>query len=71
MDKHSHKIYFWPESAYDMADTMVASQLQTVLRIQGTEAAPVEDLCFSGITFAHTTTMYLKQKYSVPRSGDW
>jgi len=54
-----------------MADTMVASQLQTVLRIQGTEAAPVEDLSFSGITFAHTTTMYLKQKYSVPSSGDW
>lgn len=75
VDRHARKIYFWPTSPTLLdaasASTLVVSQLQTVLRIAGTTSAPATGITFSGLTFAHTTTMFVAEQYSVPSAGDW
>jgi hypothetical protein len=76
VDRHSRKIYYWPPA--DAGDggsnqeQLVVSQLPTVVRIEGGgDGAKATDIRMSGITFAHTQTMFLRQKYSVPSAGDW
>lgn len=75
MDRHARKIYFWPTSPTLLEatsdTTLVVSQLQTVVRMAGTASAPATGITLSGLTFAHTTTMFVAEQYSVPSAGDW
>ena len=75
VDRHARKIYFWPSSLELLeagSSTLVVSQLQTVVRMAGsTTSAPTTGITLSGFTFAHTTTMFVAEKYSVPSAGDW
>ena len=68
-------IYFWPTSPDVLLEggdsTLVASQLQTVVRLAGSAAAPATGISLSGLAFAHTTTMFVAERYSVPSAGDW
>jgi hypothetical protein len=82
VDRHARKIYFWPSSPDELlldptaptdgdGATLVVSQLQTAVRVAGTAAAPASGISLSGLTFAHTTTMFVAEQYSVPSAGDW
>lgn len=52
------------------SDTLVAAQLEELIRITGTSAAPVVGVTLAGLTFAHTLTDYMLP-YTVPSGGDW
>jgi hypothetical protein len=67
VDRHEGKVYFWPPTDGSTSD-LVVSQLQTVLRVEGTKALPAHDNSVAGLTFAHTTTMFVSERYSVPVS---
>lgn len=74
VSKRNRKVYFWPPvgSDPDWQSRLVVSQLSTIVSLAGRSAAtPVTNVSFSGITFAHTTTNFVKHKYAVPSAGDW
>lgn len=48
----------------------VAGQLDNVVTVAGTPAAPVEDVVFAGITFAFTEPTFLRH-FTASGGGDW
>jgi hypothetical protein len=48
--------------------TVTVPVLETVIRVQGTMAKPVQHLQFRGLTIAHSTTTYM-EPYEVPSGG--
>jgi hypothetical protein len=44
--------------------------LKTIVRFEGTVGAPVQNVQFSGVRFAHSATTQL-ERYEVPSGGDW
>eukprot|EP01052_Picozoa_sp_SAG31_P004019 SAG31_NODE_161_length_21899_cov_16.832844_19_plen_894_part_00 len=71
VDKHTRRIYYWPVNPSTRGTELVVSQLQTVLRVAGEQKTPAHDISVAGIVFAHTTTMYVAERYAVPSAGDW
>lgn len=74
VDKDARKVYFWPPSSLQGVGSnwhLVAAQLSEVVQLKGTVASPVRDVTVHGITFAHTTTTFLAERYSIPSAGDW
>lgn len=67
LDRNADKIFYIPRAGQNMncADAEVPVQ-QTLLVGAGTTAAPVHDLTFSGITFAHTTWLQPSQGVGFP-----
>lgn len=57
--------------------SFAASQLSTIVSLRpsspatGADSKFVRGVTFDGITFAHSTTTYLAEKYTVPSAGDW
>lgn len=55
LDRPNGQLYYLPRSGEEMASAeMVAPHLTQLLRMVGREGAPVHDLRFEGIVFAHT-----------------
>lgn len=76
MDQRTRKLYYWPLEEEDQNDpsawTFVATQSPILVSIRGNSVVdPVRNIRIEGITFLHTTTTYLSQRYTVPSAGDW
>jgi hypothetical protein len=87
VDKVHRKLYYWPlpsqrERMLEWA--FVATQLPIIIGIGGMRRnrtsqnlsghhrpLPVSDVVIEGITFAHSTTTFLHDRYTVPSAGDW
>ena len=83
IDKVNRKLYYWPlpqqrDNINEWA--FVATQLQEIVHIHGGRSKkktspvlfhPIRNVWVEGITFAHSTTSYLKEQYVVPSAGDW
>ena len=52
------------------ASTFVASQLETLVSINGTAEAPVRNVAIVGLALAHTAPTFLSD-YEVASAGDW
>jgi hypothetical protein len=52
------------------ADTLVAAQLDELIRISGTSSSPVVDVTLQGIIFKHTNVDFFLN-YTVGGGGDW
>jgi chitodextrinase len=56
LDSAAHRIYYIPRAGQNMATaTVIAPVLENLVTGAGTEAAPVHDLTFEGLTFAYAT----------------
>ncbi|HZL90195.1 MAG TPA: right-handed parallel beta-helix repeat-containing protein [Pirellulaceae bacterium] len=55
LDRPRGELYYLPLAGEELATAeIIAPQLPQVLRVMGREGAPVHDLRFEGLTFAHT-----------------
>lgn len=75
VDRHTSKIYYWPLASAETGgvvaarEQLVVSQLPTILHIEGesgdggANTNKAKEISFSGITFAHTQTTFLREKY--------
>lgn len=60
-------IYYWPRDGEDMTTAkVVAPVLETLVQISGLPDAPVSNLHFRGIAFAHTTWLRPSKQGHVP-----
>eukprot|EP00729_Bicosta_minor_P006914 gene6914-1195_t len=78
VDKIERKVYYWPTVTETLSEmSFAASQLSTIVSLRpsslatGADSKFVRGVTFDGITFAHSTTTYLAEKYTVPSAGDW
>lgn len=56
LDRAKRVVYYLPRPGEDMAKAdVVAPQLETLVRMEGTPDDPVHDVTFEGITFAYAT----------------
>ena len=78
VDKSERKLYYWPKTTDRLAEmSFAASQLSSIVELRPSEPATgtgskfVRGVTFDGVTFAHSATTYLAEKYAVPSAGDW
>ncbi len=54
LDRGRHVVYYMPRPGEDMTGlSVIAPRLQTLLAVNGTAHAPVQNLIFSGLIFSH------------------
>ncbi len=64
-------LHYMPHPDEDMSTAIVeTSSLKQLVRICGSEEAPVKNVCFEGIRFANAAPTYLDE-YMTPSRGDW
>lgn len=78
VDICSRKIYYWPlPNQRGQMDEwkFVATQIPVIVAVSGAHRrkahATVRNILLRGITFAHSTTTFLAERYTVPSAGDW
>jgi hypothetical protein len=55
LDEVHQKIYYWPRNGENMMTaSVVAPYLETLVKVEGTIDAPVQNIFFNGISFQHT-----------------
>jgi len=55
LDKYNRKLYYYPRSNEDLTKaTVVASNLEALVKVEGTIDHPVSNIHFKGIAFQHT-----------------
>eukprot|EP01062_Namystynia_karyoxenos_P055927 TRINITY_DN46934_c0_g1_i1.p1 TRINITY_DN46934_c0_g1~~TRINITY_DN46934_c0_g1_i1.p1 ORF type:complete len:941 (+),score=254.23 TRINITY_DN46934_c0_g1_i1:75-2825(+) len=69
-DTVAEELYYFPNGTGPPAETLVAAQGESALRVFGSRRDPVTDISVTGITFAHTDATYM-QEFMVPSSGDF
>lgn len=66
-DGTTAKLYYIPQKGEDMLKAEVfVPVLETLVNVEGTPERPVHDVCFKGITFAHSTWMRPSKMGDVP-----
>ena len=71
LDESTSTLYLYPDNKTNInAVHVVGTASDFVLNIVGSQANPVHDVTFRGLTFAHTSTTYMSS-YEVPSGGDW
>ena len=70
LDADQRLLCFQPNLTLPFPTAFVAAQLPCILSMEGTRWAPVSGVTISGLTFAHTSSTYLR-RYSKPSGGDW
>lgn len=56
LDQHEHRLYVIPTPGQDLTRAeVIAPRLETLLAGSGTTHAPIHDVTFRGLTFAHAT----------------
>jgi hypothetical protein len=66
-DRSSGKLYYIPRAGEVLSESEVlVPVLETLIHVEGTLERPVHDICFKGITFAHTTWLRPSQQGDVP-----
>lgn len=69
-DADTNELYYYPtEGADPNEQNIVIPVLETLIAVAGTEEAPVENLNFYGLTFAHTTWSLNPNGTTVERRG--
>jgi hypothetical protein len=79
VDVDSRKIYYVPlaiQRGRIHEWNFVVTQISEIVSISGGRAprsiqGPVSNVVLQGITFAHSTTTFLAERYTVPSAGDW
>jgi hypothetical protein len=81
VDKKERKLYFWPlpEQKNTMTEwEFVVTQLPVIVQIGSAgrrpgdrNRTPVRNVRIEGITFAHSTTSFLVERYTVPSAGEF
>jgi hypothetical protein len=71
LDRRAGILYYEPGPGIDMANALVeAPVLPDLIRLVGTQAAPVHDITIAGFRLTETSATYLDE-YDVPSLGDW
>jgi len=65
-------LFYYPNSTSDTSwqATVVAPQLESVVKLVGTQHSSVRYIVFDRMQFGHTITTYM-HPYEVPSGGDW
>lgn len=63
-------LYFYPNGTNSLPSSVVVPVLETLVALRGSQDAPVVNVTLSGLTFAHSTTTFMKG-FTVPSGGDW
>jgi hypothetical protein len=70
-DKNKHKLYYLPASGLDLKGaTVEVTDLEQLVVVDSTQAAPVHDIRIDGLAFTHTARTVMKATEPMPRS-DW
>jgi hypothetical protein len=51
-------------------DRLVAANLQTLVRVAGTQATPARDVLFTGVGWRDAAPTFM-ERWGVPSGGDW
>ena len=71
LDESTGTLYLYPDNKTNInAIHVVGAVSEFALNIVGSQANPVHDVVFRGLTFTHTATTYMSS-YEVPSGGDW
>ena len=71
LDESTGTLYLYPDNKTNInAIHVVGAASDFALNIIGSQANPVHDVTFRGLTFTHTATTYMSS-YEVPSGGDW
>lgn len=86
LDTHAGLLYMWPnstaaaaaaaaggtgaEAGTAAARPLVAGVHKSVVRLAGSQAAPVVGVSLLGLTFSHTGSTFMEE-YEVTSGGDW
>jgi hypothetical protein len=68
-DETREILYYFPNSS-SFPDSGIGTLLDQLFAVEGTQDAPVTQVTFTNLTFAHTASTFL-EKYEVPSAGDW
>lgn len=63
-------LYFYPNGTIDEIKTIIISQLETLISLNGFMNDPIHNITFDGLTFSYTKSTYMND-YLVPSGGDW
>jgi Right handed beta helix region len=76
-DRHHHKVFYQPRRGKSVETIQaIAPQIETLIHIQGTKAAPVKNLAFCNLAFQHTTWLapdrqgYVGTQGGIPYDSD-
>ncbi len=69
LDEHAGLLYMWPNGTTPRLP-LVAGVHKNILRLAGSQAAPVVGVTLQGLTFSHTGTAFM-EGYEVTSGGDW
>ena len=67
-DDETYQLYYFPNGT--LPEEITISQHESLISIKGSLSNPVENISFSHITFAETSSTFL-ESYEVPSGGDW
>ena len=71
LDRDEGILYLYPEQGVDLQAALVeVPLLEQIIRMVGSQAAPVRHVSFRGLRFAHTTATFM-DRYEIPSLGDW
>lgn len=68
LDYTEMKLYYYPNGS--LPSSGIATSLDQLMTIRGTQLNPVYNITLTNLTFAHTATTFLST-YEVPSGGDW
>jgi hypothetical protein len=68
LDEAASKLYLYPNGT--APTSLVASSLQTIVHITGSQTSPASGINLNGLTFKHAAPTYMEQ-YMTPSCGDW
>jgi hypothetical protein len=70
-DRERGLLYYMPDSNTDMTSALIqVSNLESVIRLEGSQTDPVDYITVQGFRLAHTRATYL-DNYEVPSLSDW
>lgn len=66
-DVREHKVYYMPESSFNVQrSSFIVPVIETLVEVIGSAEHPVKDITIKGVTFSHTTWMRPSEKGHVP-----
>lgn len=70
-DAGERKLYYMPAKDADgPPDAVVLAVLQSIIRVEGSQEKPVQDVTFVNLTLTQSSPTFM-EAYEVPSGGDW
>lgn len=66
---NNKRLYYYPNGTITSVKKIVATNLERIFSIQGSQSLPVANIILNGLTFRETCSTYLSD-YEVPSGGD-